>query len=680
MQKNKTFPKKTFIVLGIIVLISLLAEMLIFNFRSMESLFNKEIPELSVSFSDGTKTDGKSPVKITTEENVHFTISNINEKVNNINLNLHGNGLKVIPLVISATDEGNSSFYSFPEREIVDDIKATKYIKLNLAGKAKDIKVELKNTQNQTITVESVSLNTKVPVTFSIGRVLFVIFILSLFYFIRPRSAIYNLSPDEKQKRTAFVVFLIVNILIILLLVNINPAFKDPVWQHHKQYHSLAESLAKGQFHLDAVADERLVNLENPYDYNERVQTVGMGNFLWDHAFFEGKYYVYFGIVPCILYYLPVYLLTGSHMPTYIVIFLNAALSVLGIMLVLKEIMKKHYPHTPYAVYLLLCQTLIIGGGIWLIAKRPDFYFVPISTAIMLTLFGLYFWLTAKKDDGKKGYKLNNSRLILGSLFMALVAGARPQFILASFFIFIIFFEPFKDKKILSKNTISQTSSVVIPYVLVAAFLMYYNFARFGSPFDFGANYNLTFNDMTLRGIRGDRTFLGWFSYLLQPPNITAEFPFVQATKVYTAYQGTTITEEMFGGFLLTNPFAWFCVLSFSFRKCFEDKKQFIITLMCTVFALIITFADTQMAGILTRYVADFGLFLAFGSAISFMTLYNGQKSPDSKKILLTLLIICFAITLSYNLLLIFSGTGESIRQCNPDLHYKIKYLTAFWY
>lgn len=29
---------------------------------------------------------------------------------------------------------------------------------------------------------------------------------------------------------------------------------------------------------------------------------------------------------------------------------------------------------------------------------------------------------------------------------------------------------------------------------------MWYNAARFGSPFDFGANYNLTSNDMTRRG------------------------------------------------------------------------------------------------------------------------------------------------------------------------------------
>lgn len=54
-----------------------------------------------------------------------------------------------------------------------------------------------------------------------------------------------------------------------------------------------------------------------------------------------------------------------------------------------------------------------------------------------------------------------------------------------------------------------QMETTILPYIIVAAGVMYYNAARFGSPFDFGANYNLTFNDMTLRGFRIDRFLYG---------------------------------------------------------------------------------------------------------------------------------------------------------------------------
>ena len=77
---------------------------------------------------------------------------------------------------------------------------------------------------------------------------------------------------------------------------------------------------------------------------------------------------------------------------------------------------------------------------------------------------------------------------------------------------------------------------------------MWYNFARFGSPFDFGQNYNLTTNDMTGRGFRVERVGLSFFTYFLQPPKINSAFPFVNRVDITTSYLGTTITEAMFGG------------------------------------------------------------------------------------------------------------------------------------
>ena len=37
----------------------------------------------------------------------------------------------------------------------------------------------------------------------------------------------------------------------------------------------------------------------------------------------------------------------------------------------------------------------------------------------------------------------------------------------------------------------------MLPFVIFGAFMMFYNYARFGSVFDFGQNYNLTVMDMT---------------------------------------------------------------------------------------------------------------------------------------------------------------------------------------
>ena len=492
---------------------------------------------------------------------------------------------------------------------------------------------------------------------------------------LRPSSPVYKMQPDRGLQIKIIAWFLAITAVLLVVLINSNPVFINPQWEHHRQYHKLAEALSEGHFYLDDKADPRLAEMENPYDYSERMLKVGLSGFLWDHAYFEGKYYVYFGVVPCLLFYLPYYLFTGAHMPTYIVVFITTFMTAAGIMLLLREIVKKWFPKTPFPVYMVVSAMTIFCGGLLLAIRRPDFYFVPITTALMLSVFGLYLWLRAEKDGGG----LSAPRLLLGSLLMALVAGSRPQLVLLSFFSLVLFYKPvFKDRTLFSRKSLPQTLALVLPYAIVAAGLMYYNFKRFGSPFDFGANYNLTFNDMTRRGIRTERTFLGWFSYFLQPPYLTAVFPFLTPCRVDTAYLGITITEDMFGGILATNPFVWFSVLVLFAGKYFRDKKALIFSSLCLIFVLIITFADTQMAGILTRYFCDFSIVMHIGAAMTFMALYESAEE-EKRRLLTALLSICFVVGVAYSWMMFFVPTGESLQACNPELYYKIKYLMAFW-
>ena len=107
--------------------------------------------------------------------------------------------------------------------------------------------------------------------------------------------------------------------------------------------------------------------------------------------------------------------------------------------------------------------------------------------------------------------KVNLKLVFLGSLSMALVAGCRPQLLLTSLFCVPIFKDYLKEKELLKKLMV-----FAIPFALVGLSLMYYNYIRFSSPFDFGANYNLTTNDMTLRGFNIDRVFLGIYYMLFK--------------------------------------------------------------------------------------------------------------------------------------------------------------------
>ena len=59
-----------------------------------------------------------------------------------------------------------------------------------------------------------------------------------------------------------------------------------------------------------------LKSLSNPYDYRLRSMTLEPAgvSYLWDAAYYIGRYYVYFGIVPELLFFLPYYLATGNDL------------------------------------------------------------------------------------------------------------------------------------------------------------------------------------------------------------------------------------------------------------------------------------------------------------------------------------------------------------------------------
>ena len=75
------------------------------------------------------------------------------------------------------------------------------------------------------------------------------------------------------------------------------------------------------------------------------------------------------------------------------------------------------------------------------------------------------------------------------------------------------------QKRLCSRAGAGEAAAFILPVVVVAAGLMWYNAARFGSPLDFGANYNLTGNDMTQRGFNAVRIGPAVFTSLFELPS-----------------------------------------------------------------------------------------------------------------------------------------------------------------
>ena len=175
------------------------------------------------------------------------------------------------------------------------------------------------------------------------------------------------------------------------------------------------------------------------------------------------------------------------------------------------------------------------------------------------------------------------------------------------------------------------------PYLVVAAGIMLYNHARFGSLTDFGANYNLTVNDMTQRGWVLGRIAPALFTYFLQPPDMVGAFPYLQPADFATTYLGQTIKEVTFGGIFWCYPVLW---VLFFLRPLvsLRDSQRATRTITGTIFVLLlsgvaIAVVDAEMAGILQRYYADFSfMFLAAVVLLVFIANENIDDLPLARK------------------------------------------------
>lgn len=185
-----------------------------------------------------------------------------------------------------------------------------------------------------------------------------------------------------------------------------------------------------------------------------------------------------------------------------------------------------------------------------------------------------------------------------------------------------------------TKKGSKEFACLLAPYFVVAAGIMMYNRARFGSFFDFGANYNLTVNDMTQRGMNAGRLLPALFAYFLQTPTTTGVFPWLQPTTFDTTYLGQTIKEVTFGGILVCLPILWVLafakpILSYRIReRSTHTVASVVMTMLAS--ALIVACLDAQMAGILQRYTADYSILMLIPS-ILLCFIANDALAPDKE-------------------------------------------------
>lgn len=528
-------------------------------------------------------------------------------------------------------------------------------------------------------------------------------------YAFRPRGRLMAAPVGENPalfKRGLRIVVVCAMVLVFAITM-INPWYlgisafsgnndkNEPVWYNEnaqREYDELADAFIAGKASLPDEVPQWLTEMSDPYDMSTRdaIEAQTGEKYYWDAAYHDGKYYVYFGAVPCLIYFVPFHLITGgAGLPTGIPIDISIMFYIAGLGVLLSYVARRCYPRARVGTSLLALIGAIASSGLLLALMYPSLYQIPVTTSMALAVWGLYFWLRAVREDRTGFYAV-------GSLLIALIVGCRPPLAAIAVFGLIPLLHLVRRREKRGWGMLA----FLCPVFLVAGAICLYNAARFGSPLDFGAAYNLTAVDFSQHHFSISRIPLGLYNYVFQPPVFSGSFPFLQASNLDAAWAAGNYIEAMPGGVLASFPFLWTIAL-FWLPKHQPRMKLSVIFLVLV--ALIVVIFDTEFGGMVGRYQIDFSFIFALAAAlvaiaisgcgtqrrpfddadgVHELTTYVRIPSAACAVVLLVLVVLTLAFCV---MLMVFLASGESyptgtnIFSRAPWVFEALRHFFQFW-
>ncbi len=512
---------------------------------------------------------------------------------------------------------------------------AEKTILLDLnTGEPSELTLEFSNVERDTLITAVVLNPSNNLMRFNLLRFLLVLAV-GIFIWLSVTFKWNSHAFDISKRSHCLLVFgtLVLCIVItVLYCSSFIGGFKDISYplqngvNTYNPYIQQTDAFLKGQLHIDYPVSEKLLQLENPYDYSARKGI----SYLWDRAMYDGAYYSYFGIAPILNVYLPHYLLTGSlpadaTVSSFYAISATAFISLFLIAYVV--IYKKKVPLTYLCLGLV---TLLLTSNILLMARgRQPFYYIAMIAGMAYLAAFMFFSLLAINEKGKI---LRPTFFALAGLSYAMLFLSRLNMALLAAFVVlpILYFGVLRNKPQLDINEEGASLKVTRTlggklidlaalgfFVLLAVgFTLWYNQARFDSPFEFGTNYQLTVSDISKNKLRLSGIPGTIYHYFMQPLGVSGNFPNFSLLHSSLNNYGTYVYVDTGMG-LFAIPLMLSLFLAFPTlrsKKKTPFAKSLLLCLLCGFF--FVAFMNFCLGGVIFRYTADLTMLASVLSVI----------------------------------------------------------------
>jgi hypothetical protein len=368
-------------------------------------------------------------------------------------------------------------------------------------------------------------------------------------------------------------------------------------------YNLLARGFLRGHLYLDAKADPYLATLRNPWDPAEHGEH-GMA----DVSYFRGRYYIYFGVSPAVLLFLPFRLLTGRFVSEVLALPLFAALGFLASVQLLTAARRRYFPSA--SEFLVLASILALGLADMMpvLLRRPSVREVPVACgyACCMAAFAAIFQAMHARRPGVW--------LAAAGAALGFAVGSRPLYLLACPVVLLPVWLEARERGLglacwRDRAWRRLALAAVLPLALVGLGLAAYNYFRFGNPAEFGLRYQIWLEDPALT-----QRFAWRFAaynlraYWLAPAGWIRYFPFVTEVALPPAPAGFYGTEDPYG--ILPNmPFAFLALGVFALAAGDRPGAPGRLRVLCAgvgLTAAVMTLSLLPFQAALNRYMVDF--------------------------------------------------------------------------
>lgn len=593
-------------------------------------------------------------------------------------------------LDIKDTTQAENYRYNIANSRIVEKREKSNTIICDFSGNVSDMRVKLTPANNSEIILKRVYINTDVPFDISLVRFFFITLVSVFIYSVMYESFMQkSFSKNRKFCRVSSAVVTIACCISAFSVLNYK--LGDKSWSDefkqttgNQMTQELVDAFENGQVSLLAEPTEELNALENPYDKNARESSGAYA--LWDHVYYDNNYYSYYGIAPVVLFFLPYHKLTGYYCPDSLAVLVFALIGIAGLTKLFSSFIKKWFPDIETGIYLTCLILIQILSGVWFSIGRVWFYETAMAAGFAFLSWGIYF-LFESNIMGKE--KIIPSKVFLASLFSATAVLCRPTLALYCICIAVFMLMAFKKSGETTKKRLIYLVYAFAPMVCLGSIQMIYNYARFGSPFDFGIQYSLTINDFTKSQYHTDFVLVAWFNYLFNIPSFSASYPFI-STKFQTLdtngffYEDCLSTANTSGLFFLALPMFAYIFSRKAFKKL-PDRQSKInslayIALPCILIPVVII-ASVWESGYAVRYMLDFSWEMIIGSLAIIFFLMQKTENITIKKFVKAFL--CFSMVWA-----LVVGGVQSVNQMfryaeyhydYPEIAYSLEQIFAFW-